>query len=72
VGSGTFGQFVSGFMHLVTFPMLLTSIGDSLMTVDLLIEKLRAMLKNPNAIALDDDVIYLYTSDGEIISFSVE
>ena len=34
-------------------------------------EKLRAMLKNPNRMAVDNDIIYLYTDDGEPISFAV-
>lgn len=34
-------------------------------------EKLRATLKNPNGMAVDNDIIYLYTDDGELISFTV-
>lgn len=33
------------------------------------VEKLRPMLKNPNAILLIDDVIYIYTLECELIAF---
>jgi hypothetical protein len=41
------------------------------MKIEEIIEILRPMLKNPNAVDGHDGVIYLYTSDGELISFSV-
>lgn len=34
-------------------------------------EKLRAVLKNPNGMAVYQDTIYLYTDDHELVSFSV-
>jgi hypothetical protein len=42
------------------------------MTTEQFVETLRPMLKNPNAIASDDSVIYIYTNDREVIAFSVE
>lgn len=38
------------------------------MTLEQFAEKLRPLLKNPNAITSDNVVIYVYTNDREIIS----
>jgi hypothetical protein len=58
-------------MHFLGLPRFLISTGDSLMTLVEFVKTLQSMLKNPNAIDINGDVIYLYTSDGELISFSV-
>jgi hypothetical protein len=41
------------------------------MEIDEFLNVLRPMLKNPNAIDGHDGVIYIYTDDGKLISFSV-
>jgi hypothetical protein len=38
------------------------------MTLEQFVEKLKPMLKNPNAITSGDSVIYAYTSDREFIA----
>jgi hypothetical protein len=36
------------------------------------VEKLRPMLKNPNALLVNDDVIYIYTIERELIAFDTD
>lgn len=56
-------------MHFVTF------IGHhkelDLMTLEQFTEQLRSVMKNPNAIALRDNTIYVFTNDCELIAFTV-
>jgi hypothetical protein len=55
------------FIHFVTVPRFLASIGDSLMTMTLeqFAQKLQPMLKNPNAVTTDGVSLWLFTNDQE-------
>ena len=41
------------------------------MTLEQFTEQLRSVMKNPNAIALRDNTIYVFTNDCELIAFTV-
>lgn len=42
------------------------------MTIEQFVEKLRPMLKNPNAITSDDSVVYIFTDEREVIALDTE
>jgi hypothetical protein len=39
------------------------------MSLNDFIKKLRFMLENPNALALDGNCLYIFTREGELVSF---
>lgn len=42
------------------------------MTLKKFVEKLRSMLKNPNALLLDNGVIYFYTNEQQFIALDTK
>lgn len=57
---------------MVTLPESLICIGASEMTLKKFVEKLRSMLKNPNALLLDNGVIYFYTNEQQFIALDTK
>jgi hypothetical protein len=41
------------------------------MELEKFVETLRPMLKNPNALAMDSGVIYVYTNEQELVAFDL-